>query len=296
MIASMTGFALKNIMLTKPNGSTVLLTLSLKSLNGRFCEISCKLPSALQYLEVDAIKRLKEALLRGHVTFTINVLNPNSFKGPVQPDLAAIESYVKSIHAIQEKISVSGSFTLSDLLQLPNIFMTEEQPTDESLRNSIMTGIEDLIKEITQARIQEGKALLIDLEKRSEIMHKELLILEKAAAVFMEDKKQKISARLAAIDPNQESAESQRSALYFELDKIDINEEVVRFKSHLDTFGKTLHSKEQEKGRRLDFILQEMAREINTISAKCSDASIGHHAINIKVELEKAREQVQNIV
>jgi uncharacterized protein (TIGR00255 family) len=125
----------------------------------------------------------------------------------------------------------------------------------------------------------------------------EMAILEKSASHVMQAKKEKITARLTTLDTsNQEMSDAQRNALYFELDKIDIHEEIVRFKSHLETFTKALHTKELEKGRRLDFILQEMAREINTITSKCSDAEISAHAINIKVELEKAREQVQNIV
>ncbi|HEX2977924.1 MAG TPA: YicC/YloC family endoribonuclease [Candidatus Babeliales bacterium] len=297
MVVSMTGFALKNIQLKKADGSTVLLTMSVKSLNSRFFETTCKMPNALQFLELEFIKQLKEHLIRGHVTLLIHAMSANSFKGPVQVDMPTVKSYLNALELIKKSTKIEGEPMLSDIVSLPNIFTFEEQTADESLRTPIMQALADLIAQLDKTREVEGAALLKDLEKRMQNSHAEMAILEKEAAIFMKAKKEKTTARLATLDTsNQEMADSQRNALYFELDKIDINEEIVRFKSHMTTFLKTVHAPEIEKGRRLDFILQEMAREINTITSKCSDAAISTHAINIKVELEKAREQVQNIV
>ena len=113
----------------------------------------------------------------------------------------------------------------------------------------------------------------------------------------MVSQKQKINEALAELENDTSKfAEMQKNALYAILDKIDVHEEIVRFKNHLKTLLASLESSDIEKGKRIDFILQELSREINTITAKCSDATISSHAINIKVELEKAREQTQNIV
>lgn len=297
MVVSMTGFALKNIELSKADGSTVLLTMSLKSLNSRFFETTCKFPLALQYLELEFIRKLKDRLLRGHVTVLINAQNPHSFRGPVQAESTIAASYLKAIQAIKKTTGVAGEVQLHDLIGLPNVFTFEEQSADESFRLPILQALDQLIDELIKVRVAEGKNLLRDLEQRFDVITQEMVVLEKEAHTMMEERKSKITARMGTIDQhNQELADSQRNALYFELDKIDIHEEIIRFKSHLTTFDKTIHLAENEKGRRLDFILQEMAREINTITAKCSDAQISAHAINIKVELEKAREQVQNIV
>ncbi|OQA36135.1 MAG: hypothetical protein BWY54_00228 [Candidatus Dependentiae bacterium ADurb.Bin331] len=297
MVVSMTGFALKNLELSKADGSTVQLTMSIKSLNSRFFETTCKFPLALQYLELEFIRKLKDRLLRGHVTIIIHAQNPHSFRGPIQAEPTIAASYLNAINAIKKNTGVAGEVQLHDLIGLPNVFSFEEQTADESFRAPILKALDQLINELIKVRVAEGKNLLRDLEQRFEVITKEMSALEKEAHQLMEDRKAKITARMGTIDQhNQELAESQRNTLYFELDKIDIHEEIIRFKSHLATFNKTIHLDENEKGRRLDFILQEMAREINTITAKCSDAHISAHAINIKVELEKAREQVQNIV
>jgi uncharacterized protein (TIGR00255 family) len=113
----------------------------------------------------------------------------------------------------------------------------------------------------------------------------------------MVQQKQKVTDALLEFEKDPSSlAEMQKNALYVVLDKIDVHEEIVRFKNHIQTLQNSLISKDIEKGKRIDFILQELSREINTITAKCSDGTISSHAINIKVELEKAREQTQNVV
>ena len=128
-------------------------------------------------------------------------------------------------------------------------------------------------------------------------MKKHITEIEKNAEKLMAQKKREVAAIIQKIDAQQEeTTDIRKGSLLLMLDKLDINEEIVRFKSHLESLENQLDNPKAEMGKRLDFTLQEMAREINTISAKCSNAKISSTAIDIKVELEKAREQAQNIV
>ncbi len=154
-----------------------------------------------------------------------------------------------------------------------------------------------LIDELIEMQTKEGQALKKDIIARVAIIDKEIKAIEIAFEALMISQKQKVNEGLAGLEKDASKfAEMQKDALYAILDKIDVHEEIVRFKNHLKTLLISLESQEIEKGKRIDFILQELSREINTITAKCSDAAISSHAINIKVELEKAREQTQNIV
>ena len=293
----MTGFASKTLVLSGKDGAQTQLTMSLKSLNSRYFEATCKLPYALNHLETDLIKLFKKKLHRGHIVFLVQISNPALFKSHVQADIGTTKSYLKAIATIQKECDVSGTVSINDIISLPYIFSSEEQTIDKETKTLILKAIDDLIEQLVKARMAEGAALEKDLLGRIKAMQHSIAEIEKEAEILMTKKKEDVTKRLAELSQHsQEVAEMQRAALYLELDKMDIHEEIVRFKNHLVTFKKNLESDEQEKGRKLDFILQELARETNTIAAKCGDSTISSYAINIKVEVEKAREQVQNIV
>jgi uncharacterized protein (TIGR00255 family) len=291
----MTGFAVKTIALTNKDGSRAHITMSVKSLNSRFFEATCKIPAILSHLETECIKMMKESLIRGYVVLGIQVSNPNVFKGSVEADSSIALSYIRAVETLQKTSGISGSFTINDLVTLPNVFAMEEKQVDDQIKNTILDAMKDLLEALVKTRKQEGLVLLTDLQKRATIIEQEMKTIEARAEAFMQERKALIVQKLSMLE-QETPADGQRNVLYYELDKIDIHEEIVRFNNHLTTFHHHVESHEIEKGRRLDFLLQELAREINTISAKCSDVTIGTHAINIKVEIEKAREQVQNIV
>jgi len=297
MLMSMTGFATKSITLPLDEGLKVNLSISVKSLNSRFFEATCKLPYALSHLETDFIKTLKKRLLRGHIYFTIYMGTQELLKGSVEPSITTIKGYLGAIEEIKKKCGMEGSLSLDTLIQLPNVFLTEEKEIDAEITKKIFQAVDSCINELVIAKQEEGESLKKDLFARIAAMEKEIAIIGTAADKLIEEQKVKVNLALKEIE-NDESklAEARKNALYTILDKIDIHEEIVRFKSHLKSLAEQLESAESEKGKRLDFTLQEMGREINTVAAKCSDATIGSHAINIKVELEKAREQTQNIV
>lgn len=297
MVLSMTGFASTTATLTLADGSQINILINIKTLNSRFFETTCKLSYTLGHLETKLIRTLKAKLLRGHTYLTMHVQNPQVLKGSVQPSVAIIEGYVQAIDQIKKKIAVEGTVTVSDLLRLPDVFEMEEKTIDKDFEKQLFQIIDQLIQQVIETRVQEGTILERDLRERFATMNKEIEEIEKAAHSLIQKKKEEIAQAMREIEQQEsESAEARIGALYAALDKMDIHEEIVRFKSHLANIIKQLDADNPEKGKRLDFTLQELAREINTLSSKCSNAAISAQAINVKVELEKSREQTQNIV
>lgn len=301
----MTGFSSGIITLPAPKnkitakfGKDIQLTMTLKTLNSRFFEATCKMPYSLNHLETELIKLFKSKLYRGNVFFSIHMHNPSALTTTIEPSLNVVEGYIKAIEQIKKQFNIEGSINVKDIISLPEIFETEEAQIGEELTVQIIKAVNDLIEALNQTRIKEGENLAQDLSERIKHIREFLKQLEPRADKVMELRKQQIFETLKTILPEGQETptEVQSLALHNQLDRIDIHEEIVRFKSHLEELEVAIKSTDKEKGKKLDFTLQELFREINTITSKCSDAEISRLAINIKVELEKAREQTQNIV
>ncbi len=294
---SMTGYANDNLLLTAPDGSKINVSMSLKTVNSRFFEVTSKLPYALSHMETTFIQLLKPDLFRGKIYLTIHMHGSQAFQAEITPALSTVKEYKKAINAIIKECDIPGSITLEHIVRLPNIFNVEEKELDPAYAQQIIAALEELIKRVNQARAQEGDALKKDLLERLAIMRTKIDEITQSFTLVIEEQKKKVNQAITDLEGDENAfAQARKDALYTLLDKMDIHEEIVRFNSHLENFKKQVNSADMEKGKRLDFTLQELAREINTIAAKCSDATIGSLAIDVKVEVEKAREQVQNIV
>ena len=303
----MTGFSStiltlpRKIDVAEPGSSeqSLQLSMTLKTLNSRFFECTCKLPYSLSFLETDLIKYFKSKLYRGNVVFSIHLSDPSALTGSIEPSFGAVLGYMKAIDRIKETSSLEGTLTISDLITLPNIFETRETPLSQETIDRILAAIEQLTTLVQETRIAEGKALAVDLESRIKAIKGYLEQLEPRANVVMEQKKAQLFATLktALAETHQETAsDAQTTVIYNQLERMDIHEEIVRFKTHLDSLSAIIKADDIETGKKLDFTLQELFREINTIASKCNDSVISALSINTKVELEKSREQAQNIV
>ena len=293
----MTGFAAKTITITRDKDQKAHISIHLKALNSRYFEVNAKLPQPLSHLETDLIKLLKKALHRGYISFIVHLDNPAVFKGSIKPALSVVHDYKKAIMQMKKEEQLSGEISLDLIIRLANVFVVEEKGLDKQSAHAILAATDELICQVVKEREKEGKQLLKDLENRFSIMTKEIVLIEKRSQEHIAEQKERIASLLEELQSDtSEFAEARKNALYSFLDKIDIHEEIIRFQSHLKNAGSLIKNDDIEKGKRLDFILQELAREINTITAKCADSRISSLAINIKVEIEKAREQAQNIV
>jgi len=169
MLSSMTGFATKTAIISLPDGSKINTSISLKSLNSRFFEATCKLPHIMTHLETDIIKILKQNLQRGHVYLTLHMKDSTLLKSAVKANMAAVKSYLESISNIRKTFALEGNVAINDIIDLPNIFEVEEQEGSKSVDKQIIAIINDLIEQLIKARQKEGLALKKDLLKRISI-------------------------------------------------------------------------------------------------------------------------------
>lgn len=293
----MTGFASKTLTIIRDKDNKANVSIHLKTLNARYFELNAKLPHALSHIETDLLKLFKKTLHRGYIYFNVFIDNPSIFKGAIEPSMGTVEGYMSSIDKISTRLKIKDKISLDTLVRLPNVFNVKEQEIDKKSSDVIMKATTQLIKQLILERKKEGAELKKDFELRFAIMAKEIDIIKNRSKQLIEEQKKKISLLTQeSKDEQNEITESRKGVLYTMLDKMDIHEEIVRFQSHLKNMNDLMQSSDAEKGKRLDFTLQELAREINTVTAKCSDSKICEHAINIKVEIEKTREQTQNIV
>lgn len=298
MLYSMTGFSSQTITICSDSGECSQVTLSLKSLNSRFFESNCKIAYALSHLETAITKKLKQKLIRGTVFFTMYLDNPGALQKTVVANASYVDGYIKAIQGLEKKYELAGELTINQLIMLPHVFDSTDESISSAITNQIMSAIDILIEELLSERKIEGEALSKDIRGRLLLMQQGLDIIEPRTLEVIEQKRTIILDNFKTLltSLGQEYTIDNYSSLFNQLERMDIHEEIIRFKSHIENIYSVLDADGLEKGKKLDFILQELFREINTMMAKCSDSSIARLGINIKVELEKAREQIQNIV
>jgi len=294
----MTGFATATSTIKQYNGEPLDISLTIKTLNARYVDVNCRLPHILSHLEPAIIKHLKKELLRGTIYVNIQVANPSALKTNLQVSLSLINNYLEALARAQKQFNIAGKTTVSDLIHLPHIFEFPETPIDEKTSKQILSAIGKLAKNVIAVRKQEGGTLQKDIETRIKHISKHYQALKKQAQHAFNTRKKTMLAQFKSLtkEAPSEIRDQALQSLYVQLGKYEINEELVRFELHLDNLQKTLDAKAIEKGKKIDFITQELFREINTLAAKANDAKVSNLAISIKLELEKIREQGQNIV
>lgn len=292
----MTGFSTVTTMIDLKSAGRVSLAIEVKAVNSRFFESVCKLPSLLSTLEVSINSILQRSLLRGRVYLTIRLGRENEAFESIALSERALQGYVAAAQAIKEKFGVQGELTLHDLMQLPNVFVAERSELSLEEEAAVLDLIKKAAEKLNVTRREEGNTLQQDIDMRLQLCSKKVEEIKLAFEQLMVEQKKLIVQYLEPAQSGDEQAKANLESAYSVLNKIDINEEVTRFKSHLNSVQSFLNIEQAEKGKRLDFILQELMREVNTMMAKCSNYQISSAAVDIKVELEKIREQIQNIV
>jgi len=295
VLVSMTGFCSRNENVSLMHMGNVAVTVELKSLNGRFFEAMVKLPSLLSHLEIPLTALLQENLLRGKVYLVIKLEVRDGVGETIIPCWPIINQYTKLSADIIKQSGVSGQLTLSDLIQLPNVFISKPQEITSEDDRAIIDLVTTVAKGLVKSRQEEGARLVSAFGAMLEVCRNKI---EQVSSLFETEVtrykalvKDAMQAHAGSEQPNVVVEELQQ-----DLKKMDIHEEITRITSHLASVTVLFNAASIEKGKRFDFILQELLRETNTIMAKCSLYQISALCIDIKVELEKAREQIQNIV
>lgn len=297
MLVSMTGFSTKTVQL-KVQGQMINATLTLRSINGRYFESTIKLPYVLTPLENELSKLLKAKLHRGTITFAVNIAQISALKGPVKIALPIVAGYLQALEELKNHFALPGTISIQDIMKLDNIFEIQEATIDEETAAGVLAGTQSIIDELISERMREGAALAKDILRRIEIMKELVNKIEPRALELIAQRKKDITQMIQEVAPS--ISEEQKNHHIFSLlgtiERLDVHEEITRLKTHFDNFAVCINSSEIEKGRKLDFITQEVLREFNTLASKLPDSLISAWVIAAKVELEKIREQAQNIV
>ncbi len=292
MISSMTGFGRGRAAV---DGITALV--ELKSVNSRFCEISVRLPRTLSEKEVDIQNLIKQVIPRGRISVFVQVERTGGLENPVAVHFEAAKTYYDLLEDLRRRLNLEDTVGLDDILRFPEVLDKPESSDEdvEAIWSAVKQSLDDAIDELRAMRLREGEALLADLVGRLNDIEAELSAVNAAAPERIAAARVKMQDRLAELI-GEERVDNDRLEMEIALlaDRLDVNEEAVRLGSHLQLFREALESAEPI-GRRLNFISQEINREINTIGSKANDSTIAHHVVRMKEELEKIREQVENV-
>jgi len=291
LIKSMTGFGCG-----EASGEGKKFTVELKAVNHRFNEIFLRMPRSMASLEDRSKRFIQGYISRGRVDGFFSVENYGDKPVTVKVDKALAESYYKAIGELQAFLQIPGQPSVEEIAKFPDVLVLEEPEEDiERWWPYVEDALKQAVSELVSMRQVEGKRLYQDLKERINSISRLNAEIEKRAPLVVEDYHQRLESRLqdwlkeCTIDQDRLANEI---AIFAE--RSNITEEVVRLNSHLYQASRYLESR-QPVGRKLDFLIQEMNREINTIGSKASDLTISRLVVEVKSELEKIREQVQNI-
>jgi len=267
----------------------------IKTLNNRFCDIYIKNNFTSLEIEQKIEKIIKEKIFRGKINVFIKVDSHQVEEEKVKLNEELATSYYNSLEKMRKKFNIKDEITLSSMLRLKDVFQVEKTEKTKELWILIEKPLLKALNSLQAMRKKEGKNLIKDIQKRSRIIGKKIIQIEKYSEKSIAGYKDVFLAKLRELTDNVNINEGRielEAAIFTE--KNDINEEIIRTKSHLDQFTNLLNS-DEPVGRKMDFIIQEINREINTIGSKVNDSKISPLVITVKSELEKIREQVRNI-
>ena len=291
LVKSMTGYgrAVETV-----NGRQ--FTVELRSVNNRYLDCSVKAPRMLSFAEEAVKQAVKNSISRGKVDVFITLHSENGVDATVTLNTAVVEGYLAAMEQMAQKYPVTNDISVSLLSRMPEVFSVEKPEVDEEqLQADLMHVVALALESYDAMRVAEGKALENDLRSRGATIEGLVSQVEAGNAQTVVDYRHRLENKLREVLSSTNIDESRiltEAAIF--ADKVAVDEETVRLRSHLQQMYGMLQSG-GAVGRKLDFLLQEMNREANTIGSKCTDVRLARIVVEIKAELEKIREQTQNI-
>ncbi|WP_042271720.1 YicC/YloC family endoribonuclease [[Clostridium] dakarense] len=292
MAVSMTGFGRGEF-----KDDNYYFLVECKTINHKYADINIRLPRKISFLEDKARNLIKDHIKRGRVDLYIKLDFLGSEDVNLKFDETLATQYVGILKQIKEKFDLVDDISVMNVAKFPDVVKSEEKEEDEDLLWSMFKkALEEALVKLKEMRSEEGKKLAEDIVMRCDLLKNYIEEIEKYSYNVVIDYKEKLNNRISEILENpsiiDENRLAQEVAIY--ADKSSITEEIVRFNSHIEQLKKTV-VKNESIGRKIDFLIQEMNRETNTIGSKSSDLNITNLVVEIKSELEKIREQIQNI-
>ncbi len=291
MLKSMTGFGRCEV--STPERKVIV---EIKAVNHRYCDISIKMPKKLSFFESGIRNVLKEYIGRGKVDVFITYEDYTEKNVCVKYNEDIAKEYMQNLIRMSETFHIDNDIRVSALARFPDVFTLEEQSIDEAELWKMIEGpVRTASEQLVNARITEGENLKKDIIRKLDGMLTFVTYIEERSPQILAEYRQKLTAKVNELlgDTKIEESVLATEVIIF-ADKICVDEETVRLRSHIQNMKATLDDGDGI-GRKLDFIAQEMNREANTILSKANDLEVSNTAINLKTEIEKVREQIQNI-
>ncbi len=290
MIKSMTGFGQGSA-----TGENFKVRVDLRTVNNRFLDVHTRLPQELSSLEISLKKQIQAKLKRGRIEMTIAVEQTRQANFEINRPL--VSGYLAALSQAKTEFNLQGDTTLELIAKLPGALQVSQNTStlDEALVAGVTQALGQALNSLTEMRTVEGQELARELNTRLDNIESQIPIIEEEAKLLPAMYRDRLMKRLQDILKTGQVDEARVAQEVVTLaDRSDISEELTRLKSHVSQMRDTLNS-DDEVGKRLDFLLQEMNREANTILSKSNDLAISDAAIVVKTEVEKLREQAQNV-
>ena len=291
MLKSMTGYGRAQKILS---GRDILV--EIRSVNHRYYEYSSRIPRTYNYIDEKLKALLKNSISRGKVEVAVTINSIESKDTEIAINKAVAEGYVQALRSISDELGLEDDLTLSKMMKLPDIFTIQKTPDDEEqVWNDVAQVAEEAVAKFVEMRTTEGQRLKNDITEKADGILRMVMEVERLSPITVENYRSRLFRKLSEILESKEVDEQRiltEAAVFAE--KIAVDEETVRLRSHISQL-KNMLSSDEAVGRKLDFIVQEMNREVNTIGSKAQDLNITKIVVDMKAEIEKIREQIQNI-
>ncbi len=267
----------------------------IKSVNHRYLDISVKMPRMLSYLEEAVKKEIATYVKRGKIDVFITFQNNSTEGKEIKINTEIAKIYIDELKRLAKQEEISANIEVTEISKFPDVLSIQNNQEDETIKDELIETVRRATKNLVQMRQVEGQKIAEDLRERIQTIQEKVKEISSLSTGLIEEYVVKLEGRIKEILKNQEvdpARLAQEVVIY--ADKCSVEEEVTRLKSHISQFQKLLDS-EEAIGKKLDFIIQEMNRETNTIGSKANNLEITNNVIDVKTELENVREQIQNI-
>jgi uncharacterized protein (TIGR00255 family) len=290
MVLSMTGFGRSNKQFLDYN-----VMIEIKTVNHRFSEFNIRMPRHLVIIEDKIKKTINEFIHRGRIEVFILIEGDNTTHRKLHIDWNLLDDYYQFISHLKNRYELSTQIDMKDLLNQTDIVSIEEKVTEnEEIENLVLLAAKESLQSVMEMRTIEGKELQKDIVSNLEQFHQNLLKITELAPLVIQQYKNRLEKKINDFTNGLFDESRVLTEIAIFADKVDINEEITRLESHILQFRNIL-GLDGPIGRKMDFVIQEMNREVNTIGSKANDSTITAQIIEMKTTLEKMREQVQNI-
>ncbi len=291
MINSMTGFGRGRAILHNRE-----IIVEVRSVNNRFCEFSARTPRGYSYLDEKLKALFKTKITRGKVEVGVSIYNQEGANAEIAVNKTIAKGYIEALRGVKDELSLNDDLSLTSIMRLPDVFtVVKTEDDEEEIWADVSEVANEALSLFMQMRKTEGEKLYDDVLSRLLAIEENVGRIEERSPKVNDEYRDRLFEKISEVlqDKNIDEQRILTEAAVF-ADKTAVDEETVRLRSHISQFRGLLEEKEPV-GRKLDFLVQELNREVNTIGSKCNDLTITKMVVDMKADIEKIREQIQNI-